>query len=69
LLRSGAYVVVGDQGALDGCADEPVVPDGGVAGEEPLEDPRAQARHGEVPTFELDSSQRFFVRYLRPTAP
>jgi hypothetical protein len=30
-------VVVGDQGALDGCADLPVEPDGGVEGEQPLD--------------------------------
>jgi hypothetical protein len=32
-VRSRAYMVVGDQGALDRCADEPVVPDRGVEGE------------------------------------
>ena len=36
-------MVVGDQGALDGCADEPVVPDDRVQGEEPLDDPGPQA--------------------------
>jgi hypothetical protein len=37
-VRSGDYVVVGDQGALDGRVDEPVVPDRSVEGEEPLHD-------------------------------
>jgi hypothetical protein len=31
-------VVVGDQGSFDRGADEPVVPDAGVEGEEPLDD-------------------------------
>ncbi len=30
---------------------------------------RSRGRTCHVPTFELDSSQRFFVRYLRLTAP
>jgi hypothetical protein len=38
-------VVVGDQGSLDGCADEPVVPDDRVEGELSLDDagPKAGA--------------------------
>src|SRR6266849_2734551 len=31
-------VLVGDEGALDRCSDLPVVPDGGVEGEQPLHD-------------------------------
>jgi hypothetical protein len=31
-------MIVGDQGALDGCADLPVVPDAGVEGEQALDD-------------------------------
>jgi hypothetical protein len=35
-------VVVGDQGPFDRCADQPVVPDGCVQGEQPLDDPGPQ---------------------------
>ena len=38
----GSSVVVCDEGALDGCADLPVVPDGGVEREQPLDDPGPQ---------------------------
>src|SRR5215475_4265752 len=34
----GSSVIVGDEGALDRRADLPVVPDGGVEGEQPLDD-------------------------------
>jgi hypothetical protein len=47
-------VVVGDQGALDGCADEPVVPDGGVEGEEPLHDARPQPG-GDAPAVAFEA--------------
>ena len=36
-------MVVGDQGALDRGADQPVVPDDGVEGEEPLDDAGPEA--------------------------
>src|SRR4029077_7923633 len=42
MVRSGASVVVGDQGSLDGCADHPVVPDDRVEGEQPLDDASPQ---------------------------
>jgi hypothetical protein len=35
-------VVVGDQGALDWCADHPVVPDAGVEGQQALHGPGPQ---------------------------
>ena len=34
----GSSVVIGDQRALDRCADLPVEPDGGVEGEQALHD-------------------------------
>jgi hypothetical protein len=36
-------VVIGDQGALDGCADGPVVPDRSVEGEQAPDDAGPQA--------------------------
>jgi hypothetical protein len=36
-------MIVSDQGAFDRCADGPVVPDGGVEGEEALHDTRPQS--------------------------
>ncbi len=36
-------VVIGDQGALDGCADGPVVPDRSVEGQQALDDAGPQA--------------------------
>src|SRR5262245_9735362 len=38
----GSSVIVGDEGAPDWRADLPVVPDGGVEREQPLDDPRPQ---------------------------
>ena len=43
-------MVVGDQGPLDGSAGQPIVPDGGVEHEQPLE-PRAHGPAGTRPPW------------------
>ena len=48
-------MVVGDEGALDRCADLPVVPDGGVERQEALDDPRPEpGRDASAVAFEAE---------------
>ena len=61
-----SYVVVGDQGSLDGCADLPVVPYECVQGEEPLDDPGPQAA-GRRPPWRSRPSWLFSVQMTAST--